>query len=251
MSTNLGIDPVREYSYDEYDNITSKEGMAYEYTSARPHAVTKAGTLEYRYDANGNLVARSDGRSLAYDGENRLRTILQNGTAISSFSYDAGLNRVKKVEGTKTTYSFFPSYEEEYVEGNSTPVVAKYYFADGRRIAQSRSDAGLAYFHADHLGSSVRMSGPEGAKLTALRYLPYGGEKDAQANVAKTLSVDTDVTNGATVTITYTIFRTIAGRKEASSSGSIGLPHTKGTERGRHGPRGSTGKDYKDRRGAR
>ena len=43
-------------------------------TSTRPHAVTRAGTKTYSYDANGNMLM-GDGRVMTYDYENRLSTV--------------------------------------------------------------------------------------------------------------------------------------------------------------------------------
>ncbi len=99
---------------------------------------------------------------------------------------------MKKTEGGITTYSFFPSYEEEYAAGATDPVVAKYYFADGRRIAQNREDAGLLFFHVDHLGSSSVMSDQSGKAVTEIRYESYGSD-NAEAGVTDTFNSDTDI----------------------------------------------------------
>jgi RHS repeat-associated protein len=181
------------YAYNEIDNITAKGGASYTYASAHPHAATQAGTASYAYDALGNLKTRSDGLELFYDGANRLVQIKKSGTETAAFSYGAGLNRTKKKEGGTETYYFFPNYEEEYVNGVKETV--KYYFADGRRIAQRRSgtsaDLRTQYFHTDHLNSSVGMSDSSGL-VWAMGYSPYG--EDAYTIPVQGLPGDLNIT---------------------------------------------------------
>jgi RHS repeat-associated protein len=82
--------------------------------------------------------------------------------------------RIKKVEGNKTTCYFFSEYEEEYTSGNLTKTT-KYYFVNGQRIAERSSTDGLRYYHTDHLGSSVRITDATGILQLSIGYLPYGG----------------------------------------------------------------------------
>ncbi len=169
----------RSYAYDEIDNIVEKDGRLYSYNpsgpeSVRPKAVVSDGLYGYGYDANGNTVSRSDGRGFSYDCDNRLVEV----SGVGSYAYDAEGQRVRKTEGTLTTYSFFAGYEEEYEEGEPTARVRRYYFAGSQRVAQRDGNNGLVYLHADHLGSSKRITsgnaGSEGELIRALGYLPYG-----------------------------------------------------------------------------
>lgn len=66
-----------------------------------------------------------------WDEENRLKTVTVNGQTIT-FVYDGDSQRVKKVQGGQTTV-----YIGNYYEKNlGTGVVTKYYYANGRRVAQ-------------------------------------------------------------------------------------------------------------------
>ena len=48
----------KETAPDGDDNITRKSDVGdYTYGSARPHAMTQAGNLNYTYDANGSMCA--------------------------------------------------------------------------------------------------------------------------------------------------------------------------------------------------
>ncbi|MCP5463484.1 MAG: hypothetical protein H7A33_00485 [Deltaproteobacteria bacterium] len=103
-------------TYDNQGNIlTNSEKFGstpYEYTSSRPHAVTKIGERSFDYDENGNLVS-DDKRTLEYDARNKLTKVtMKNGTVVE-YDYDySGMRVLKKstrkdpagYEHTKTTY---------------------------------------------------------------------------------------------------------------------------------------------------
>ena len=61
-------------------------------------------------------------------------------------------------------------YEKD-VSGNLS---AKYYYLGGQRIAMRRGST-LTYLHGDHLGSASLTTNTSGAKVSIMRYLPYGG----------------------------------------------------------------------------
>ena len=84
-TTNLTV------GYDEAGNITSKSDVGtYDYSTAQsgctyqsyaqPHAVRKAGTAVYCYDANGNATSRQGG-ALAWTSYNLPSSISQTGTS--------------------------------------------------------------------------------------------------------------------------------------------------------------------------
>ncbi|MYH68672.1 MAG: hypothetical protein F4147_00660 [Gammaproteobacteria bacterium] len=82
-------------SYDALGNITKKGGVGdYTYGSARPHAVTRAGNLNYTYDANGNVTAEARtgerARYLLTDHLGSLSRIIDEaGSVLQSFRFDA------------------------------------------------------------------------------------------------------------------------------------------------------------------
>ena len=144
-------------------------------TSTRPHAVTRAGTNTYSYDANGNMLM-GDGRVMTYDNENRLSTVRKNG-ATTTFVYDGDGGRVKKTVtngGTTTTTTYIGKL---YVcEGTSC---SRLIYAGSQRIAlvpepPSGRTASPSYFHPDHLGSTSVLTNAQGVAEEHNSYRPYG-----------------------------------------------------------------------------
>ncbi|MBN1208048.1 MAG: AHH domain-containing protein [Myxococcaceae bacterium] len=107
--------------YDDIHNVRAKEqqhwirnrgegkpipqhkttyGWSYEYGSARPHAATHIGDRTFFYDDNGNQTGWDHDRSgqrrtIAWDEENRVRSISDNGRT-TRFVYDDGGDRIIK-----------------------------------------------------------------------------------------------------------------------------------------------------------
>jgi RHS repeat-associated protein len=165
------------YRYDEINNIREKDLRTYQYSGSQPHAVTDDGRYIYTYDANGNMIGRSDGRVIEWDYENRIKSISDSGT----FAYDPSGRRIKKSENGVTTYYFFATYEEEYQNGSKTKSV-KFYFAGDQRVAEYSDVEGLRYYHQDHLGSSVALTDITGTLVFRANYAPYGSDAFTQGS---------------------------------------------------------------------
>jgi RHS repeat-associated protein len=177
---------VKEYAYDELNNITRKDGRIYEYNYLLPHAVSDDGRYSYTYDPNGNLEYMKDMgsmksfddgmtiRKIDYDYENRVESISDGG----SYWYDDSGTRIKKTENGVTTYYFFPIYEEKVEQSTAEQISS--YFANGMRIAQRTKIKGqcgngtLIYFHTDHLGSITLLTDHNGDLIQATGYTPFG-----------------------------------------------------------------------------
>ena len=77
--------------------------------NAGPHAVTQAGDVSYAYDANGNNISSSDGRSLTYSTFDKVTEVTTDNHKVS-FAYGPNRNRYKRVDEDiitgqiKTTY---------------------------------------------------------------------------------------------------------------------------------------------------
>jgi hypothetical protein len=145
-----GLYGSKTYFDDCLDNIVLKDGCACRYVSGKAHTLASDGRYSYGYDANGNMVSRSDGRVISYDADNRIVAI----SGGSSYAYDASGQRVLKVEGGTRTFYFFPQYEEQQA-GFFQRTTTKYYYANGARVAQRMTPKGLLYYHVDHLGSGT------------------------------------------------------------------------------------------------
>jgi len=203
------------FSYDTIGNITSKNQVnkalypdtgelktlinttynrAYSYTGKQPHAVTRAGELSFTYDANGNMLTKTNNNykttlNLSWDDENRLtKTIDSSGT--TEYKYDdAGKRIVKKGKYGEAVY-----IDSNYTVRNGN-VEGKHVFAGQTRIAsklcdkdsQGLDETGVYYFHGDHLGSSSVITDEAGRFFETLEYFPYGETWVKEGSESKSL----------------------------------------------------------------
>jgi len=74
-----------------------------------------------------------------------------------------------EVWGNRTTVYVNALYEKDVTANLST----KYYYFGSQRIAMRRGST-LTYLHGDHLGSASLTTNASGAKVSLMRYMPYG-----------------------------------------------------------------------------
>lgn len=154
--------------YDEKGNIASNSRVgAYAYGSAKPHAVTTAGGNTYTYDAAG-LMTSGAGRTLTWDGDNRLVSVVRNGTT-TTYTYDADGARLQQVEGLRTRRYLGDDYEVDVTAGTTT----KYVLVAGTLVA--RKDGATRYWvHTDQKNSVQAMTDATGAEVHRKKYRPFG-----------------------------------------------------------------------------
>ncbi len=186
--TSVGNGPYDEdYRYTPNGNLESKSSVgSYVYGASspgncqagtqttKPHAVQQAGSNVYSYDCNGNMTGRTVGGvtySLVHDAENRLQQVKQGSTVLASYTYDADGHRVKAVMGSSTTV-YIGAYYEKTTSGSST-TITKYYQAGGQRVAM-RVNGVVRWLATDHLGSTSITASETGARMSELRYKPWG-----------------------------------------------------------------------------
>lgn len=203
-------------------------------------------TLDYRYDADGQLTDVLSGgvtvEHYAYDADGRRIGQQLNGGAIQTLSYDdadqlvraAGVSYSYTADGSLSargsdTFSYgFGGNLTSATVGGAT--VGYAYDADGRRI--SRTDAaGTTQYYYGSISSPMRVSavrGPDGV-LTALLYDEYGhlasftrgGQRYYVAtNQVGSPRVVTDATGAVVKTVAYDTF----GRVRSDSAPSFFLP---------------------------
>jgi len=168
------LSPVYSYYYNSIGNMLDGENKIFTYPaakSARPHAPTSDGTCNFSYNNVGNLLHKACGSSNRYfywDGQHRLIKIQDGRTIIGRYFYDYRGNRVKKIDGTKTTLAPFEHYRT--VNGEIT----KYYYANGKRFAEGDSVGNALYYHTDKLGSSNIVSDSSGNEVYNSSFYPFG-----------------------------------------------------------------------------
>jgi len=173
---------TEEYKYDlATGNLSEKNGLALTYPAAngdqatRPHAATSAGGNTYGYDQNGNQNARhigNDDFDLTYDAENRLVEVEKNNATIAQFVYNGDGQKVKTIVNGETIYLVNGYYEKKGSE------ITKYYFAGASRVAMRKytipQSMEVEYMLGDHLGSTSVTTDSTGAKVSEMRYKPWG-----------------------------------------------------------------------------
>ncbi|MBI5823366.1 MAG: RHS repeat-associated core domain-containing protein [Chloroflexi bacterium] len=203
ISWKLNNTPQETYTYDPATGnlltkgATTQAGVqtfgatSYTYDPSHAHAAkTLSNGNTYTYDANGNQTIRTvngETFNLSYDAENRLVEVKKGTDLIATFVYDGDGRRVKATEypstgsGQAVTTTFVGGH---YELTNGT--VTKYYFAGTSRIAARKYTVPqvgvLTYFLSDHLGSTSMTTDSMGARVSEMRYKPWGEVRSAWTN---------------------------------------------------------------------
>jgi RHS repeat-associated protein len=176
---------LNEYQESGKDKVALPDtsyNYTYEYTSGKPHAVTSTGIKTYEYDNNGNMIAwtlsvNPDNRmSFIWDEENRLsKTIYPSNDPSKATEYrydDVGKRTLKKGIVGEVVY-----FNDNFTRRNGDSE-CKHIFAGNTRVATrvilNNAEAGIYYYHVDHLGSSNIVTNKQGGLYEHLEYFPYG-----------------------------------------------------------------------------
>lgn len=188
--------------------------------SPQPHAVSRIvggssfGTVDYRYDANGNMYSASGGkyRSVTYNSFNLPDSMAgPGGTVTYAWLYDESHQRIKETHtnasGTRVTWYQHPdnrgglAFERE--ESPSGTASNRHYVSAGGQTIVLVSTGALPptlntppavfvkveYWHKDHLGSLVATTDHLGNVTARYAYDPFGkrrmtnGSYDASGNL--------------------------------------------------------------------
>tara|TARA_R110002072_G_scaffold33030_9_gene100265 strand:+ start:11044 stop:18066 length:7023 start_codon:yes stop_codon:yes gene_type:complete len=195
--------PVQSYTYDDFGNIETKDGVSgvYEYGScnAGPHAVCKAGSKKYDYDVVGSLNKVTNlvsGQTVAIDYTpfNKPKKI---GT--TQFAYGADRFRVKQEFVDQNGQNAKTYYLGNGAEGgtlfertitNNTQVVNKHYVYAGSAepiAVYTQGDGiipGTEYYHRDALGSVVAVTDQNGQLLTTASFDAFGLRRNIDQTAA-------------------------------------------------------------------
>jgi RHS repeat-associated protein len=135
-------------------------------------------TITYTYDANGNLATKDEGSdvwSYAWNARNELVTVAKNGSVVARFAYDPLGRRIQKVAGDVST-SYV--YDGEDIIRETRSNGTGYRYIHGPRVDEPlvRIDnlGNSNYYHADGLGSIVKMTNDAGNIIAAYDYNAWG-----------------------------------------------------------------------------
>ncbi|EIQ00557.1 RHS repeat-associated core domain protein [Opitutaceae bacterium TAV1] len=125
------------------------------------------------HDAKGNMtlgpISSNVLTTYQYDGRNRLTTV--NG---STYGYDAENSRIKV---NTTTFVVDPHGDglPRVLESETSGATTVYVYGNGLSYQVTLSDNAVAYYHFDHLGSTVALTNASGAVTDRMEYNAYGG----------------------------------------------------------------------------
>jgi len=182
---------TKRYAYDSIGNMTFQTGIGdYHYDSAKPHALTSAGSRTYVYDHGiegvGNMTNRN-GDHISYNAMNK-PSVLQgkNGKTVKFYYDTSGQRYQKEAEGIRTYY-IGKSYEEQ-VEDNRHKQICYITIAGktvGEHVEVLDTDYVTSnphyheatynrYFHTDALGSITAITDDAGKVVERRSYEPFG-----------------------------------------------------------------------------
>jgi RHS repeat-associated protein len=202
----------QNFGYDQYANL-------YSITTSRcssptlnlsvnsKNQITNSG---FSYDADGNLTA--DGLYIySWNAENHLTS--GNGVA---YTYDGGLQRVKKSSGTLYWYCA-PCGKLLATTDSSGNIISEWTYFDNQRIARRDVSTGNVYYiFSDRLGSYRTLTNSTGTVEGESDYYPFGGERVISSTVTDSLrfaGMEWDSEDGLNHTL-YRQFTPAQGRWE-------------------------------------
>jgi RHS repeat-associated protein len=174
-----------EYAYDAVGNRTLAHRVGgYQYEPFNKLISVESGQA-YSYDANGNLVAKTDssGNSdlqwqYGWDSERRLTSVnLPEGAGAVTYSYDAlgrRVSRASDVSGETTHYNY--DGEDVISDDSSGGRTVEYLNGLGvdDKLRLKDSQLGTYYFTQDHLGSTRELTDEQGNVSERIEYDSFG-----------------------------------------------------------------------------
>ncbi len=150
------------YRYDDNGNRIAKNN----YTSDNYSYYTGTNRLGYytggfrSYDANGNTTS-ANGYTLNYDARNRLSNVVSSGTTMMSYNYNVFGERVRK-HSSSFEQLFFYGYGARLLHERGSQGTVDYIYLNGEPIALVRNGT-LRVIHTDHLGRPLSVKNESGS----------------------------------------------------------------------------------------
>lgn len=175
-TNNSALATTLDTRYDAAGNITYKSDVgSFYYEGSQPHAVTRAGGVRYRYDANGNQTV-GYGRTISYTVFDKPQTITKSGNKVE-FAYGIGNARYQRkdyVGNSLQKTTLYLGSVERITKGSSTQF--KRYLA-GVAIADyfpGTSAQSISYLIKDHIGSIHTVLNEAGQISTTMHFSAFG-----------------------------------------------------------------------------
>jgi RHS repeat-associated protein len=181
VSANPAVIPNQDlqYAYDAAGNRihTSVNGLLTEYTVNSLNQYTRVGEVEYTYDRDGNLIARTDAGGVTnyvYCPGNRLVGVNAPGDSWT-YEYNAlGLRTATVHNGERTEYLIDPfGLDDVVAEYAGSTLTANYVHGIGL-VSQLDSSGASSFYDFDAIGSTAGLTDAAGALQNRYSYLPFG-----------------------------------------------------------------------------
>jgi RHS repeat-associated protein len=176
------------YTYDANGNRTNTG-----YVTGSNNQLSADGKYSYTYDNEGNLKTRKDlvsnvVRTFNWDYRNRLVSLVDGGTTIATYTYDASNQRISKTAGGVTTrYVYDRGHVTMEFNGTGTTPTVRYFYGMqvDQILAQDKGAGNVSWELTDQLGSVRALVGNDGVVRNRFEY-------DAFGTVVSTMSGATD-----------------------------------------------------------
>jgi RHS repeat-associated protein len=181
LSVTRGIPPQTSetYTYDPAGNRRTSATVP-SWTYNAQNRLMSNSVATFSYDFNGNLSSKVDGTgswSYEWDGENRLKRVLKDGSEVASYIYDALGRRAERIlsyVGAEYRRHIYVYDGEDIIREGFTNSFFEGSLLEGDRhiyvhgpgfdepLEVEHGDGQVWYYHADGLGSIVRATDMNG-----------------------------------------------------------------------------------------
>jgi RHS repeat-associated protein len=166
------------YTYDDVGNRTaSHQGASYSYQPF--NRLVGANGSSFSYDANGNLISKSDAAGnwiYTWDYENRLKQAALSSGVTVNYAYDALGRRVERSSSSGSVKKFVNDGVDVVRDLNTDLTVAADYL-NGLGLddkLRQISSGTAAYYLLDHLGSTRALTDNSGNISASFSYDSFG-----------------------------------------------------------------------------
>lgn len=170
------------YTYDKVGNRKTRtvNGQTETYTyfsgTNRLNQITISGSIDtFAYDDNGNITGAGQ-RSFEYNQNNRLVRVLENGSTLGEYRYNALGQRVTKdVAGAITVFHY--DFDGKLIgESANDGTLTKEYIYRGENVLVmvDVSSQSLYHYQNDYLGQTLVLTDQNKQAVWEAEYLPFG-----------------------------------------------------------------------------
>ncbi|WP_229735373.1 DNRLRE domain-containing protein [Halobacillus andaensis] len=165
--TKDGDSETVEYAYDEANQLTDKDGQAFD------------------YDENGNLLDNGE-HQFVYNEDNRLMEVKdQDGSTIAEYAYDHDGKRTKKVTDEGTINYHYEGNNVQYETNEDNEVIAEYTWDENDQPVTMTKDGETYYYHVNGHGDVTSLTNESGEVVAEYDYDSYGNILDQSGEMAE------------------------------------------------------------------